>query len=456
MADLPVPQLAVVADHQLEPLDAVVVGEAGGELDGGVGSCVVLDDGRLLAQVSQTLEEALVEPLRSGNIGVVGGLGDGRLGGAGGAGLGHRLLVVVVVGLLLEGAVRVQGVGQLSQLVLPLLYPLLLLLLVHRELLRQADEVVRLVLLDPDGLAHDGPGVVVLGPDGPPELLHLVLPGVDPLLLAGVLVLEVLVDSVGPLAHPADVDGEGVVDLGCGADGEGVPLEPGHLRDLDEDPVPGAEVEAGRPLDDEVGDPGGEDHAGRHQGPAPAQHGVEDPVDELDGPDDQDANEDLVEHRGVDDHEGPEGPVEEMGAVEDLEVSAASHHGEGSDEDDGQDDDEDHSGDLGVAAGHPEDPGHGGEDPVGVGPLVALVRETGLAVGQADVDGEALGDLEGVPLAELGQLGLPGHDVAAGREVVAHHGPVSRVVLPVWRGELQELDRIGLDIETCGLGDMRL
>ena len=137
-----------------------------------------------------------------------------------------------------------------------------------------------------------------------------------------------------------------------------------------------------------------------------------------------------------------------MGAVEDLEVSTASDHGQGADEDDGQDDDEDHTGDVGVAAGHPKDPRHGGEDPVSVGPLVSLVREAGLAVGEAGVDGETLGDLESVPLAELRQFGLPGHEVAAGRQVVAHHGPVGRVVLPVGRGELQELDWIGLDIET--------
>ena len=271
----------------------------------------------------------------------------------------------------------------------------------------------------------------------------------DPLLLAGVLVLEVLVDSVGPLPDPADVNGEGVVDLGGGADGEGMPLEPGDLWDLDEDPVPGAEVEAGRPLDDEVGDPGGEDDPSRHQGPTPAHQTVEDPVDELDGPDHQDPDEDLVEHGGVEDHEGPEGPVEEVGAVEDLEVPAAPHHREGPDEDDGHDDDQDDPGDVGVAARHPEDPVHRGEDPVGVAPLgPARFREAVLAVGEADVDGEPGRDLEGVPLAELRQLRLHGDDVAAGRRFVAKHRPVGRVVLPVGGGQLQELDGIGLDVET--------
>ena len=83
-----------------------------------------------------------------------------------------------------------------------------------------------------------------------------------------------------------------------------------------------------------------------------------------------------------------------------------------------------------------------------VAPLVSLFRETGLAMAQTDVDGHTLGDLQGVPLTELRQLGLPRHDVAARRDLVAHHGPVSNVLLPVGRSELQELDRIGLDIET--------
>ena len=71
MTHFPVPQLPVVAHHQLEPLDAVVVSEAGRELDGGVGAGVVLDDGRLLSEVSQTFQETFVESLRSGDVGIV-------------------------------------------------------------------------------------------------------------------------------------------------------------------------------------------------------------------------------------------------------------------------------------------------------------------------------------------------------------------------------------------------
>ena len=91
-----------------------------------------------------------------------------------------------------------------------------------------------------------------------------------------------------------------------------------HLGYLDEDPVPGAEVEASGSLDDEVGHPGGEDHPRAHQGLAPPHEGVEDAVDELDGPDDEDADEDFVEAGSVDDHEPPECPVEQVCAVEHL------------------------------------------------------------------------------------------------------------------------------------------
>ena len=75
---------------------------------------------------------------------------------------------------------------------------------------------------------------------------------------------------------------------------------------------------------------------------------------------------------------------------------------------------------------------------------------------QADVDGEAGRDLQGVPLAELGQLRLHRDNVAAGRRFVAQHRPVGRVLLPVGRGQLQELDGIGLDVETWVTGGYQI
>lgn len=88
-------------------------------------------------------------------------------------------------------------------------------------------------------------------------------------------------------------------------------------------------------------------------------------------------------------------------------------------------------------------------------------------MGDGGVESEAGRHVQRVPLAELkifplcskkylvghniylGQLGLARHDVAAGGRVVAHHGPVGRVVLPVGGRQLQELNRVGLDIYTC-------
>ena len=56
--------------------------------------------------------------------------------------------------------------------------------------------------------------------------------------------------------------------------------------------------------------------------------------------------------------------------------------------------------------------------------------------------------MQRVPVTKLCQLGLPGDNVAPGWCVVAHHGPVGGVVLPVGRCHLQELDWIRLDVDT--------
>lgn len=67
-------------------------------------------------------------------------------------------------------------------------------------------------------------------------------------------------------------------------------------------------------------------------------------------------------------------------------------------------------------------------------------------MGDGGVDGQPGREVERVPVAELGELALSGHEVAAGRGVVSHHGPVGRVVLPVGGRQLEELDGVGLDI----------
>ena len=55
-----------------------------------------------------------------------------------------------------------------------------------------------------------------------------------------------------------------------------------------------------------------------------------------------------------------------------LEVTAAPYHSQRPDKDDCHDEDEDDAGDVGVPTWHPEHPGHRGEHPVDVAPLLAL------------------------------------------------------------------------------------
>ena len=132
------------------------------------------------------------------------------------------------------------------------------------------------------------------------------------------------VQSVGPLAHPADVDMEGVVHLRGGADGEGMPLKARYLRDLQEDPVARTEVEPSRPLDDEVGDATREDHSGRHDCLSPAHEAVQHSVGKLYQVDNQYSHKVFIELWSVQDEQSPVDPVEKMSAVEHLEVSASA------------------------------------------------------------------------------------------------------------------------------------
>ena len=133
----------------------------------------------------------------------------------------------------------------------------------------------------------------------------------------------------------------------------------------------------------------------------------------------------------------------------DLEISAASDNCQGTHKHDGHDEDEADAGDVGVASGHPEHPGHGGEHPVDVAPLVPLgVGQACLAVGDGRVDGQTWWQDEGVPFTELCQLGLSGHDVTPGGRVVAQHGPIGSIVLPVGSCQLKKLDRVGLDVDA--------
>ena len=100
-----------------------------------------------------------------------------------------------------------------------------------------------------------------------PQSLHaqlrlLAVPLLQPLLL----LLEVLVEAVGPVAHGSDVDGDHVGVFWSGGDGEGMPLELSDGGDVDVDVVAGLEREVGGTLDHKIDHVGRKDYACRHPG----------------------------------------------------------------------------------------------------------------------------------------------------------------------------------------------
>ena len=101
-------------------------------------------------------------------------------------------------------------------------------------------------------------------------------------------------------------------------DGEGMPLKAGNFRDFDKYPISRTEIEASRTLYYQVCNTRWQNDTSGDKSLASAHEGVEDSVDELDDPDDQDANEDLVEVWCMDDHESPECPVQQMCTIKNL------------------------------------------------------------------------------------------------------------------------------------------
>ena len=60
--------------------------------------------------------------------------------------------------------------------------------------------------------------------------------------LAGLCSLQATVESVGPASSRSDVETEECRELRRAGDGEGMPLEPADLRDVDEDIISAPEV----------------------------------------------------------------------------------------------------------------------------------------------------------------------------------------------------------------------
>lgn len=151
-----------------------------------------------------------------------------------------------------------------------------------------------------------------------------------------------------------------------------MPFKTSHLGYLDEHPVTGAEIEPSGAFYYQVSNSGGQYDTGADNSFSSAKKTSEHAVGELDQVDDQDGHEPLVELGGVDDEEGPVHPVQKVGAVEHLEVSATPDHGQGANKDDRHDEDEDHPGDVSVPPWHPKDAGHGCKDPMNVTPFFAI------------------------------------------------------------------------------------
>ena len=97
-----------------------------------------------------------------------------------------------------------------------------------------------------------------------------------------------------------------------------MPFKAGNLGDLDKHPISGTEIEASRTFDDQVGHSGWQHNTSGHQSLAFTHESVEDSVDELNDPDNEDSNNDFVEGGSVDYQEGPECPVKQVCAVEYL------------------------------------------------------------------------------------------------------------------------------------------
>ena len=148
------------------------------------------------------------------------------------------------------------------------------------------------------------------------------------------LLLDQVVQGGRPLPDTADVQSELTVDLGRGADGEGVPLVGGDGRDVDENPIAGAEVEACGSLDDEAGHLGGKDHSCFDCCIPGASAHLDQSDDHLNEPDAPGRDDTFPVRWSMEDEKREESPVEKVGEVEDVEVSSSADERKSADEHD--------------------------------------------------------------------------------------------------------------------------
>ena len=144
------------------------------------------------------------------------------------------------------------------------------------------------------------------------------------------LLEEVVVNAVGPLADGSDVEPQIVGHFGSGGDGEGVPLGLGDVGNLDVNEVAGGKVEVGRPFDDQVDDSRGQKGSLCDVSVAVGAEAPDDADDHFDAVQGARKGEPEPELGRVEDEDDVKENVQLVEVVKDFEVAGATHERQGS------------------------------------------------------------------------------------------------------------------------------
>ena len=136
------------------------------------------------------------------------------------------------------------------------------------------------------------------------------------------------------MTDDSNVKRDGIGLLRRWANGERMPFEPRYLGYLYKHPVAGAEIKPSRPFYNQMCDPWRQYHTGANNSLAPPKEACQDPVGHFNNKDTGWPDKPFPELRRVHEEESPVEEVEHVGAVEHLEVAAASNYSQGSNEDD--------------------------------------------------------------------------------------------------------------------------
>ena len=132
-------------------------------------------------------------------------------------------------------------------------------------------------------------------------------------------IIEYLVETVSPVSHGPDMQGDGVRLLRCRGDRERMPLEVRDGRNIQEYVVARLEVEVRRPFDDQVDHLGGQDHAVGYVALALVREGVVEAERLLEDEEAAGPDEPLPEVWRVKHDQRPEHQVQEVSPVEYLQ-----------------------------------------------------------------------------------------------------------------------------------------